>query len=381
MKRPFPRFEVLGLTAALVGVACTPSNSVKPGAPVLMEMTIVENGGASYTTVKADTPSCPPGTADQGGCASAISACQAITTNILCRCIANPPPPPPPPPSDAGAPDAGMSDGGAIDAAMSDAAVPDAGASAPDAASPFDGTWSCSFSPTSQVLYVFDRLLYTPPFEADPDNGVAGVATPVFTPANAAASVLAKYASDGVQNGTIFPMLGFPNGPSIWVTGAPALPTSSTVSVTLEKTKVLAKDGRTPFVGALLDASAGPLIDGAITFVTQAFTASVAGPPAPMGPADAAPLDPAPDNTPATITFNNIVDPTALVAHVTVTPVTVSVELASVDGLNVTLTPKKGTTWPASTTITIAVDATTADVVGDTLGAAASASFTTSAKQ
>jgi hypothetical protein len=98
-----------------------------------------------------------------------------------------------------------------------------------------------------------------------------------------------------------------------------------------------------------------------------------------MGPADAAPLDPAPDMTPATITFNNTVDPTAVEAHVTITPATVAVDFASMDGLTVTITPKKGTTWPPSSTITITVDATTPDVVLDTLGAATSASFHTSA--
>jgi hypothetical protein len=128
-----------------------------------------------------------------------------------------------------------------------------------------------------------------------------------------------------------------------------------------------------------------------ITFVTQAFTAAIAGPPAPMGPADAAPLGPAPDMTPATITFNNIVDPTTLDPTVvpplltvrTAAGVDIPVDVASMDGLNVTITPKKGTTWPASTTINIALAATTADVVGDTLGIAAPApvSFTTSPKQ
>ena len=48
MKRPFPRFEVLGLTAALALVSsCSPNNSVKPGAPVLTgsHMDTQPNGG------------------------------------------------------------------------------------------------------------------------------------------------------------------------------------------------------------------------------------------------------------------------------------------------------------------------------------------------
>jgi len=56
MNRPFPRLEVLGLTAALaLAGACTPNTSVKPGAPVLIELSIVENGGASITTVTPTT--------------------------------------------------------------------------------------------------------------------------------------------------------------------------------------------------------------------------------------------------------------------------------------------------------------------------------------
>ena len=50
------------------------------------------------------------------------------------------------------------------------------------------------------------------------------------------------------------------------------------------------------------------------------------------------------------------------------------------DGLNVTIAPKMGATWPASSTITITIDATATDAVGDVLAApVAPASFTTSA--
>ena len=79
----------------------------------------------------------------------------------------------------------------------------------------------------------------------------------------------------------------------------------------------------------------------------------------------------APDMTPATVIFTNTVDPTELAKHLTITavpPVPVPVDIASMDGLTVTITPK--TTWPASSTIEITLDATTPDVVGDTLGAA-----------
>src|SRR3954471_1882564 len=97
MNRPFPRLEVLGLTAALaLAGACTPNTSVKPGAPVLIELSIVENGGASITTVKPETGLCPaPGTEGAPCDPVADPVCQSTPTATLCRCIANPAPPPP----------------------------------------------------------------------------------------------------------------------------------------------------------------------------------------------------------------------------------------------------------------------------------------------
>jgi hypothetical protein len=393
MKRPFPRFEVLGLAAALAaGAACTPNNSVKPGAPVLMEMSVVEPPapgayGPTLTTVTAMTTSCPTMTADGGVCVSAsFPVCETADTNILCRCIPNPPTPA----SDGGTSDAGPSDAAMSDAAAgpSDAAAGGAGGSmtgaggaggqagASSGSTKPDGTWSCSFAPTASVLYVFDRLLDTTPF--DPNMGVPGVATISETPSNGRVSSLASYASNGLQNATIFRLLGFPDGPNVTVTGSPALPTSSTVAVMLDKTMVRAKDG-TPFSGT------GLLIDGAIKFKTQAFAVvTIATPPAPMGPADAAMMNPKPDMTPATVTFNNFIDVATLATHITASESAgnIAVDLASMDNLNVTVTPKAN--WPALTQITISVDAMTPDAVGDVLdptGAlTTSAQFMTGAK-
>src|ERR1700734_81161 len=97
MNRPFPRFEVLGLTAALALVgACTPNTSVKPGAPVLIELSVVENGGATIPTVTPTTPSCPGATPEGGPCDSVMYAVCEATNNNLCRCVPSPAPPPPP---------------------------------------------------------------------------------------------------------------------------------------------------------------------------------------------------------------------------------------------------------------------------------------------
>jgi hypothetical protein len=382
MNRPFPRLEVLGLTAALaVAGACTPNTSVKPGAPVLIELSIVEfeSAGPVLTTVTPMTGLCPDATAEGGACDSvAYPVCESVTTSNLCRCVPNPPPMSPPPTTDAGASDAATSDAGKPDAG---AATSDAGAksdASSDAAAPMlTGTWSCSFAPTSAVLYVFDRLLGTASL------GDGGGAPNLATTTPASVVLNGDYASNGSPNEIIFPLLGDfrADGPSILFGGVPGLPTSTTITVALDKTKVLAKDG-TPFTGTNL------LTDGRITFATQPFGGILTAPPppAPVGDA-AAPTTVTPDMTPATVVFTNLVDPTALASHITVTAApppaggspTVAVDVASMDGLNVTIAPAMGANWPANTTITITIDATATDVVGDVLAAPVDpVSFTTS---
>jgi hypothetical protein len=380
MNRPFPRFEVLGLTAALaLAGACTPNTSVKPGAPMLIELSVVENGGATITTVTPTTERCPTPTLEGGPCDSVkFPACESVTTTNLCRCVPNPPPPPPPPPpADAAAPDAATLDAAAAtsDAGKPDAGKPDAGAATSDAAPPMlTGTWSCSFAPTSTVLYVFDRVLDTE-FLGD-GGGALGLATISSIPTPPSSVVLN---GDYASNGTFNIIFTDPNqladfradGPSILFAAVPALPTSSTINVTLDKTRVLAKDGRTPYAGTNL------LVDGTISFVTQGFSASITSP----------------SMAPVTVTFTNVVDPTALAGHITVTATplaggasaVIPVDLTSMDGLNVNVAPSGKTAdgmpldWPADSTVDIKVDATTPDVVGDTLGADLSASLTTSA--
>src|SRR6185312_9305451 len=169
-------------------------------------------------------------------------------------------------------------DAGAGDAGGSKADAGDAGGSPT-----LDGTWSCSFVPTANVRYVFDRLLATAPFDQNMGVAVPDVASVMTNPTNNLVSGLANYSPDGVQNGTIFPMLEFADGPNITVTGAPALPIGNTITVTIDRTKVTAKDG-TPFTAK------GLLLDGTIQFKTQkTFEATIAAPPTPpMAAADAA---------------------------------------------------------------------------------------------
>lgn len=384
MNRPFPRLEVLGLTTALALVgACAPNNSVKPGAPVLTEISIIENAGATITVVTPTTGDCPTGTNEGGSCdPTAFPACEA--SNVLCHCV-----PPamttssaPSVTSDAAPPEAGTSDAGASDAG----ATKDSGADGA-AASTLTGTWSCSFAPTAVVLYTFDRLLDTKPFITDAGGQSNAALAPVFVPAPATpVSLTGDYAPNGSPDLLIFKAYSLrAAGPSLLFAGAPTLPTGTAVTITLDKTNVRAKDGRTPFTGMNL------LLDGAISFVTQSFSATVVTPPPPEPVGDAAAsTDVVPDMTAATVTFNNTVcpqladgtfDKTAISKHITVTsvpaiPAAVTFDLACVDGSNVSVTPHP--TWPASSMITISVDAAAADILGDTLGAAGAMAATKS---
>src|SRR5450631_2192954 len=398
MNRPFPRIEVLGLTAALALVgACTPNHSVKPGAPMLVSLSIVENGGATITTVTPTTGFCAGAPQEGGPCDPVADAvCESVTTHNLCRCVPPPPPMSPPPASDAGAADAARPDGSS---AVSDAAASDAAAtkdSGADAASTLTGTWACSFAPTAVVLYTFDRVLDANTFMANDAGSLLNAALPpVCVPApKTPVSLTGDYASNGSPNLLIFKYYSLrAAGPSFLFAGAPTFPTSTNVTLTLDKNNVLAKDGRTAFTGMNL------LLDGAISFVTQPLSVAVTTPPPPPKAADAgadaaAPTDVVPNMTAATVTFNNIVcpqpngkfDATKIKTHITASsvptgsptttlPTPVDVDVAAMDGLNVTVTPH--TTWPASSDITISVDATADDILGDQLGSVITGKFST----
>ncbi len=372
MKRPFRGFEVVGLAAVLAGGACAPSNAVKSGAPVLIEVSIVEGGGASITSIPAGAAACAAGTASGGTCYT--TGDHADKTCFLaqnwCRCASEPAatmPMPAPTCTDGGM--AGMSGaaggaGGAAGGAAGGTAGADAGTPA-DAAPPPDGIWNCDpFAPTAQALFTFDRVIDTRPF--DSDAGVSAAATVTAgTPAAPVASTTV-YTPNGTPHALFSPSL---HGPNLLVSPTPALPASSTAIFQLNPTAVHAKDGRTLFTDN------GNFAGGMLTFTTAPFSASVTPPAPPPLPADAgACATPNTDvalDAPATITFNSPVDPLALIGAVTVTvagsSAPVAVTLASMDGLHVTVAPMDK--WPANADITITVDATAADLAGDLLGA------------
>ncbi len=395
MNRPFPRSEVLGLTAALaLAGACTPNTSVKPGAPVLTEMKLVENG-SSVTTIPANVAECPAtaiGGSDAGinggMCDPSVSICRLTSASNWCRCVPNPAPAAPTPPGP------NCVDGGLVDAGtptVDAGAAADAGAdaAATDAAAPLGGSWNCGpFSPDTAALFVFDRLLDTAPLGDGAASSVTDLSTFTTTPPSAAAIALgATYNSNGSPNEILFPLLGdfFSDGPGLFFVAQPALPASSIISITLDPTKVRAKDGKTPFAGS-------GLLDGSLAFTTAPFGGAVTATPTPPPPAaDAGVCAPPPstvplDMTPIVLTFNNLVDPAAIGAHVTLTATplaggaatSIAFTATSGDGLNVSITPNAN--WPASSIINFALDPTAADLLGETIGAPGlSATFTTSA--
>src|SRR5262249_20100450 len=157
-------------------------------------------------------------------------------------------------------------------------------------------------------------------------------------------------------NEVIFPLLGDlrVDGPSLLVSGTPALPAAvpdgTTITMNLDGTKVLAKDGKTTFDGSAL-------FKGGFTFKVAPFGASfTAMPTPPAGDPDAGPppTDVAPDMTPVVATFTNLVDPDATKALITVSAMpkaggasaAVDADISSGDGLNFKIVPKAN--WPAS---------------------------------
>ncbi|MES1165581.1 MAG: hypothetical protein ABUR63_07485, partial [Verrucomicrobiota bacterium] len=263
MKRPLRGFEVVGLAAALAGsAACAPSNSVKSGAPVLIEVSIVEGGGATITSIPPGAAACAAGTTSGGMCDA--SGDHIDKTCFLgqswCRCGAAPAPAmqmPMPSCTDGGL--AGMSGaagaaggaggaaggaagaaaGGAGGAAGADGGAAGAAGGAAGAPPAPDGVWNCApFSPTAQTLFTFDRVIDTRPFDADAGASVAATVT-TGTPPTPVASTT-DYKPNGSPNELIFPAFGDfrSDGPSLLVTTSPALPASAAATVQLNPTAV-----------------------------------------------------------------------------------------------------------------------------------------------
>jgi hypothetical protein len=305
--------------------ACTPDNSVKPGAPQLVEFTIV-TAGPSATTVKTDTPNCAS-TAATGATCDPASDGLCRQSDDWCQC----------------APDMTMT----------------------------AGTWNCDpFADVMGVIAVFDRLLDTGPIDPGTEPGRKDLMTATTTPS---IDLSTDYSATGDPNGLIFNLFGpafFGNfradGPSLSATPLPEFPSDATVKVTIDGTKVRSKDGTHPFEGM------GALASGTLTFKTMPFQVMNVAGPDPMG------MDP----TAATVMFTNFVDPTVVGPLITAMSGTTAIPImvAHVDGGDTfastfAVTPTGGT-WPAGDVV-ISVAATAKNLLGQSITPPLAGMFTT----
>jgi hypothetical protein len=402
MTRLFPRAVPEALIALLlVGGGCSPKSDVTPGAPVLTTLTIVEPNGTPHGTrwdITGSTAACPTTYAEGQSCDAAVPLCQ-LAANVICHCDGT------------------------------------------DPCDPHAGKLVCTYSPMSYVVATFDRILDTTPFEAKTTVATltgmpvtAAVAATDYTSNGSTTGLIYTHFSDPTLTGGYFPDLV---GPNIMVTAMPTFPVDNTVTVALDQTLVLAKDGKTPFTGANL------LKDGTVVFKTGPFEASITvpAPPPPMdmgggmtmmmcpdagtmtsdggdggmedggnadgGASDAPPASDAgtppesdagaadagtpPPSTdvpsgmamdPITINFTNLVKEDVL-THITMTEDGVAIKInesfmtpmdQTFPSSTVKLVPT--TAWAAGKTYAVTVDKDAADALGAKLGTDVSASFT-----
>ncbi len=331
----------LALTAA-AAAGCAPDNSVEPGAPVLTKFIIVQPSYAR-TTIDATAIVCPARAVTGDPCLTgddeatvdvvevADGLCQQETTHDWCSCDA--------------------------------------------ATDPMAPVWACGgFDNVRGIAAVFDRLLDPVPLAIGPvpAEGATDTVTASVSGAAPATTLVTDYASNGSPTGLLLPFFAYYyymnfrlDGPSLLTAPEVAFPSGTTVTLTIDPTLVRGKDG-TPFTGA------GPLLmDGILTFNTSAFAAGAVSPDM---------VSPSMVPTMLTVAFNNVVNADDVAAHVTVTSSTtgaIPVTVANVDPSTIGITPAAA--WPASATLTVVIDATTPNALGQPLGAAVTATVTTSA--
>jgi hypothetical protein len=333
------------LACLLMGAAaCTPNQGVKPGAPQLIELTIVQGGGASATTIRPDTPDCTTGIASLDSCLPAGRMADAADGGTL---DANVPP-----------------DGVCRQASANNWCT----CAAPDEMKPDEGLWNCDpFANVTAVIAVFDRLLDTAPFEPG-TAPVAGVMTTSATPAAAGFDVLADYSATGDANGLVFNLFGpmyFGNfrgdGPSLFGVPQPEFPSGATVMVSLQADKVHAKDGKTPYMGS------GQLLGGTLIFTTAPFAAVLL-------PPDAMAMDP----NAVTVAFTNMAANPKDHLSATANGVPIAIQVpGDVPSSTFAITPMDGGgAWPTGATIVVKLDATTTNLLDQTIDAAATVTFT-----
>jgi hypothetical protein len=337
MNRSFHRPAIASLIVLAVGAAaasgCAPDNDVTPGAPKLMKFIILQQGHSALT-VDSSATNCAASATSGAACIAADDPntpdvempdglCQQLDTHEWCHCDAS-------------------------------------------GASPM---WACEgLSNVRGVVSIFDRLLDPTPLAVGPpvDSGSATTVTGETTPGGTA-DLQTDYASNGSAEGLLMPFVAyyyydnfrFFGGPSLLtVPKATAFPSSATVMMALNAQEVRAKDG-TPFTGA------GLLQDGMLSFTTAKFAAN------PMLPDMIAA-----DQTELDIVFTNAVDPATIEGHISaVSPMAGLVPITTGPVNSSTIGVKPVDKWPPGP-LTIVVDASTPDVLGEVLGTAVTATVT-----
>ncbi len=222
---------------------------------------------------------------------------------------------------------------------------------------------------------LFDRLLdgsSVTALDGGVDQGTADAVTIATSPAQPAGTLTVNtiYTPNGGPIGLIFPL-----GPSLATTVMPTFPSNSTITATMDGTKVRSKKGE-PFTAS------GDLAGGKLVFQTLPFSVSITvpmGTPDPDAGADAGPPPVSPMMQTVTLAFtnlpaSNIQDAITVTANgAAYTDFAVAPESTPTI---VDVTPN--TTWPPNAVIVVNVSATAADVLGSAIDAAASATFTTS---
>ena len=325
--------------AVICAAACTPNQSVKPGAPELIEYVIVQ-GGPKATVVTPDTPECTTALATGDAChpsglmadvadggtndanLPADSLCRLATAMHWCTCNA-------------------------------------------DMMDPNTGTWDCDpFSNVLAVVAVFDRLLDTAPLDPGDKPGRDDLMTAT---ANAAPlPMVTHYSATGDKNGLIFNKTYGPmyfgnfwaDGPSLFGAPDPAFPSSATVTITLTADNVRAKDGHTLFTGT------GTLLGGNLIFSTAPFTAVLLPPDPKAG-----------DTNAVILAFTNVTDPTGHIT-VTVNGVAFTPDVNPLDGSTYAIEPPMGAAWPTGATVVVTLDGTTKNLADQMIPAPVTQTFT-----
>jgi hypothetical protein len=348
---------VASLACGVASVGCTPNHDVKPGAPELIEFNVVQvgPGGPFSTMITPGTPDCTGAVATGDAClplgkaADADAGTDAVPPDSVCRLA---------------------SANHWCSCAQTDPMN-----------NPAAGAWNCDpFSNVLSVVAVFDRLLDTTPLDPGDAAGLTSVMTATAGSPAADVPLSSDYSSTGDAKGVIFNAFGpafFGNfradGPSLLALPQPEFPSGATVTVNLDASMILAKDGKTPYTAG------GLLTGGSVVFTTAAFSASLV-PPDPMSMSD--PIS-------AIVVFTNFLDTpgcgtsmdapackTAANISVTANGAPIAVKIASPNGATFAVAPADGNPWPTGAAIVVSVDAAPKNFLDQPLDMAHSFPFT-----